>query len=902
MLSLPITQKSGSKTFNLLFLAAVALVMLHGSATRLFGQATPLITEFGTSSGGIAPYGLAVADFNGDGIPDVVVINSYNDSGAIAVYLGNGDGTFKPPIFYLPNVSSRVAPTIVAADFNGDGKVDLCFADVFDAKIWVMLGNGDGTFRSPVSSPLVGSGAPIPQPVWIAVGDFNGDGKLDVVVSAQGIANASNPYPMLNGVLLLLGNGDGTFASSTVALSDYSSFGQIVTAHFKGDTNLDLAVLSNDGIYVAFGNGAGVFTTYDTISPPEYENPGAMVVADFNGDGYPDLAVVTPGSVNASEVFVFLGDDSPLAFGSGYLSTTLTGNSAGQPGTMVAADFNGDGHIDLVIGNQEPPLVSLLQGNGDGTFQLPTSPGAQFPNGPATVVGMAAADLNGDLKPDIALVTTGSNSLTSILNTPGTVGAAIFPINFDFGAQVVGATPATTTITIGNPGTSAMQFSSLAVSDTTDFSVTTTCGSTVAPQAGCTISITFNPQATGAKSASVTFTTNDPLASTGKISITGSAIAPGASTSPAELQFSYQKVGTTSAPQTLQITDGGVGPLTLSAISIQGDFQQTNNCPASLAQGASCTVTITYSPLVPGSEVGRLLIMSNAVPPQSAVALTGIGYVVGPMISVSPSSFDFGSQYVGTSSAPSVVTVENTGDAPFTISSVAATAGFVPLSTCGNLVQPSFSCAIGIFFDPATTGSQTGTLTITDNLSSSPQTVALTGNGTAITVGASGDSSSAQTFSSGKAAYQMSIAPVAGFSGTVNLSCVGLAAGYTCALSQPSAVLNGSASASVTVSVTASTTTAAGTHGTPGSEAFGRIALACPIALIFLGAGIYPRWRRRFLAMGLLVVAAAFTSSCGSTSGTVGGGSSQTYVFFLQAQPASGITIETPLTLTVPNQ
>jgi hypothetical protein len=285
------------------------------------------------------------------------------------------------------------------------------------------------------------------------------------------------------------------------------------------------------------------------------------------------------------------------------------------------------------------------------------------------------------------------------------------------------------------------------------------------------------------------------------------------------------------------------------------------------------------------------------------MSLTGIGYVVGPSIAVSPSTFDFGSQYVGTSSAPSVVTVQNNGDAPFTISSVAATAGFVPLSTCGNSVQPSFSCAIGIFFDPASTGSQTGTLTITDNLSSSPQTVALTGTGTAITVGASSNSSTAQTFSSGKAAYQMSIAPVAGFSGTVNLSCVGLAAGYNCALSSTSAVLSGSTPAAITVTVSASATTATGSHGTHISGAFEGFALACPIALIFLGAGIYPRWRRRFLAIGLLAVAAAFTSSCGGTTGKIGGaGSSQTYVFFLQAQPASGITIETPLTLTVPSQ
>jgi len=566
---------------------------------------------------------------------------------------------------------------------------------------------------------------------------------------------------------------------------------------------------------------------------------------------------------------------------------------------MAAADFNGDGKIDLFLGSAGSSPSMLLLGNGDGTFQSPIQVQTGFGTfSNPQAWGTAAVDLNGDNRPDIVFADPNDVGwLVSLLNTAGSVGAAILPASYDFGFQTVGTAAVNTMVTVGNPGASAMTFSNLLVSDAADFSATTTCGSSVASTGSCSITVTFNPQSTGEKTASVTFTSNDPLAAAAAISVTGDAIAPVASTSPSVVQFSYQKVGTTSSPQTAQITNIGIGPLTLG-LAIQGDFTQTNNCPATLAQGASCTATITYSPEVPGSEVGRLVITSNALPAQSAIALTGIGYIIGPVFSLSPSSVDFGSQYVGTSSAPAVVTVANTGDAPFNISSVTATAGFVPLSTCGSTVQPSFSCAIGIFFDPASAGSQTGLLTIVDNLPTSQQLIGLSGNGTLITVGASSGSSTAQSVSAGQTAtYALTIAPVSGYTGTVSLACNGLTPGYTCSLSQNTVALSGSP-ASVTVSVTPSATAASGRGGAPAFGGAGGVVLACPIALIFLGAGIYPRWRRRLLSLGVMAVASVLVNSCGGNS-VAAPTSSQTYVYFLQSQPASSITIDTPLTLTV---
>jgi hypothetical protein len=887
------SQGSFAKSNRLVFLFAVAGALLLFSADRLLGQAQPLITELGFQDIPNYPTGLAVADFNGDGIPDVAVVNEFTSpmSPGISVYLGNGDGTFKPPIHLFPDADLSSA-TIVAADLNSDGKPDLCVGDQ-SGNLWVLLGNGDGTFQAPVSSSM-GPGSP--TAVYMAAGDFNGDGKPDIAATV-----ALQGDPEDGAVLVLLGNGDGTFAAPTTPIPTLSIPQQIAAGKFKQNGNDDIALVASEGLIVLIGDGAGGFgvpIVYAVAPDPKASGlvvPRTLIVADINGDGFPDL--VTEGSdLDPIEVFLGNGDGS---FSSPLITSLGSGLCCAVPGSMAAADFNGDGKIDLFLGSAGSSPNMLLLGNGDGTFQSPIQVQTGFGTfSNPQAWGTAAVDLNGDNRPDIVFADPNDVGwLVSLLNTAGSVGAAILPASYDFGFQTVGTAAVNTTVTVGNPGASAMTFSNLLVSDAADFSATTTCGSSVASTGSCSITVTFNPQSTGEKTASVTFTSNDPLAAAAAISVTGDAIAPVASTSPSVVQFSYQKVGTTSSPQTAQITNTGIGPLTLG-LAIQGDFTQTNNCPATLAQGARCTATITYSPEVPGSEVGRLVITSNALPAQSAIALTGIGYIIGPVFSLSPSSVDFGSQYVGTSSAPAVVTVANTGDAPFNISSVTATAGFVPLSTCGSTVQPSFSCAIGIFFDPASAGSQTGLLTIVDNLPTSQQLIGLSGNGTLITVGASSGSSTAQSVSAGQTAtYALTIAPVSGYTGTVSLACNGLTPGYTCSLSQNTVALSGSPT-SVTVSVTPSATAASGRGGAPAFGGAGGMVLACPIALIFLGAGIYPRWRRRLLSLGVMAVASVLVNSCGGISAATST-SSQTYVYFLQSQPASSITIETPLTLTV---
>jgi Bacterial Ig-like domain (group 3)/FG-GAP-like repeat len=274
---------------------------------------------------------------------------------------------------------------ILSADFNGDGKLDLAVpitTAVEDAGIQdgvaILLGNGDGTF-APASIVGVTKGSIVDS---IVAGDFNGDGKLD-------LATGNNA---LNTVTILLGHGDGTF---TVGSSPAAGTGPIaiVTADFNRDGKADLAIANYSGpITILLGNGDGTFTAK---SQTLGANSVSLVVADWNGDGIADLAVAD----GTSYVDILLGN------GDGTFSLGTPASTVADPRDVVTGDFNGDGKADLAAAGNESDSGSLtvLLGNGDGTFTA----------GPAPAIGistdsdtgyLAAADINGDGASDLVLV------------------------------------------------------------------------------------------------------------------------------------------------------------------------------------------------------------------------------------------------------------------------------------------------------------------------------------------------------------------------------------------------------------------------------------------------------------------------------------------------------------------
>ena len=302
----------------------------------------------------------------------------------------------------LNPISTGREPKFVAVgDFNGDGKQDLAIADygvigtpATGRTLTILLGNGDGTFKA-AASPAVGN-----APYAIAVGDFNEDGKQDLAVT-----NSAD-----NTVLILTGNGDGTFTAGATIDTGTSPFG-IVTGDFNNDGHADLAIANNGSntLTILQGNGDGTFTAAET-SPATGTGPISLVVGDFDGDGKADLAVANTGT-NGLTILLGNGDETFTAKSNGDSRDVAGGGFA----TVVLGDFNGDGKQDLVIAgeNAQTQLTgSVLLGNGDGTFKNSSG----LASDPTTSFSIAARDFNGDGKTDIIVA---DDNVTTILGSNG---------------------------------------------------------------------------------------------------------------------------------------------------------------------------------------------------------------------------------------------------------------------------------------------------------------------------------------------------------------------------------------------------------------------------------------------------------------------------------------------------
>ncbi|HEY4355924.1 MAG TPA: FG-GAP-like repeat-containing protein, partial [Acidobacteriaceae bacterium] len=362
------------------------------SPGTLAASFAPQVT-YATGSGS-APQAVAVGDFNGDGIPDFAVANSA--ASTVGVFLGNGDGTFNPQVTYSVGTAPQA---IVVGDFNGDGILDLAVANTNNvpANVSILLGRGDGTFNPQVTyatDPTAGS-----APISLTMGDFNGDGILDLAVANKNTANIS----------ILLGDGLGAFTLQASSPSTGNSPTSIVTGDFNGDGILDLATanFSGDNVSILLGNGDGTFQTAvnDTVGT----SPTSVAIGDFNGDGVLDLAVVNSVS---NSVSILLGD------GHGVFTLQSSSPSTGTgPLAVAVGDFNGDGVSDLAVTNvgdgSSNGSISVLLGNGDGTF-TPESSNPVTNNAPAL---FAVADLNGDGVPDLAVPNSSSDNIGVLLGT-----------------------------------------------------------------------------------------------------------------------------------------------------------------------------------------------------------------------------------------------------------------------------------------------------------------------------------------------------------------------------------------------------------------------------------------------------------------------------------------------------
>jgi Bacterial Ig-like domain (group 3)/FG-GAP-like repeat len=679
----------------------------------------------------------AVGDFNQDGKLDLAA----TDFSGVWILLGNGDGTFQAPFF---NAVGSTLGGVVLGDFNGDGKLDV--AGLRDGTVTILLGNGAGSFQPPIATPIDAS---LTRTSWLAAGDFNHDGKLDLVVGNQSG----------NAVTVLLGNGDGTFQPFV----DYATGPEptaVVIGDFNGDGNLDLATANfgsfgGNTVSILLGNGDGTFKPHVEYSTTDH-GPLSLLAADFNGDGKLDLAVDCSCGHSSvcgrpGTVAVLLGN------GDGTFKPAVIYDADQFPYTVTVGDFNGDGKLDLALTDLDSAKISFLLGNGDGTFQphfdvplLNSNTGVS--GGP---VGLVTGDFNGD------------GLLDLVTNNTSTSGQHLV----DLLLQMRIATSTTLSADV-NPVLAGSSVTFTAA-------VATVAASSMVP----TGSVTFHDGATAL----------------GTITLDNAGHA--------SLKTSSLSVGTHSITAVYEPSGGFAG--------------STSAALAETVQpiATSTMLSVDVNPVLTGSSV--TFTAAVATVPASSMVPTG---------SV---TFNDGTTALGT------VTLDNTSHASLKTSSLTAgahsiTAVYAPSGDFAGSTSAALAENVEDF-----------------SLSSNPTSATVTAGNTA--------------------SYTLSVTPTGGFNQAVLLSCTGAPTLATCTVSPASVTLDGTNAKTATVQVTTKARSMLAPRFRFRPPAMGRYRFQ-PLLLWLLGfalvASLLAAMRRRVrLGFAMIVFLVLLAAACGGGGG-----------------------------------
>jgi hypothetical protein len=387
------------------------------------------------------------ADLNGDGKPDLAGAGA----NAVSVMLGNGDGTFRAKTDFPIGVQTQA---VAAGDFNSDGKVDLVVTlNSPHFSLALLTGTGTGSFNAPTFFPNT-SGFDSPT---IAATDLNSDGKLDLVVM-HSIACFTAPCRAARSITVLLGNGNGTFQTpreidvgtgpNAMAVGDFNRDGIKDVAIGGGNTELS--------ILLGVGDGTFVRQPVVTLVPGGdlFSACNDIAVGDLNRDGIQDL-VVPLGNGEGNAILIGNGN------GTFQVRSRIMIDETFAPLHVAVADYNRDGFLDIArtMGDGTNGLMQILRGNGDGTFQAPVRYLVPPPNSSLGGIVIIAGDWNGDAKPDIAFVVGGASAALDVLtNTTGGVPPSL-------GVASLSLNP--TTVTGGNSSTGTVTLTAVAQASTT---------------------------------------------------------------------------------------------------------------------------------------------------------------------------------------------------------------------------------------------------------------------------------------------------------------------------------------------------------------------------------------------------------------------------------------------------
>jgi FG-GAP-like repeat/Abnormal spindle-like microcephaly-assoc'd, ASPM-SPD-2-Hydin len=490
---------------------------------------------------------------------------------------------------------------------------------------------------------------------------------------------------------------------------------------------------------------------------------------------------------------------------------------------MVIGDFNADGKLDLATANLGPSTVSILLGNGDGTFPNHVD----YPTGKFTLA-VTTGDLNGDGKLDLMVSNFDANTVSVLLGN----GDGSFQPRVDY-ATGNGPEGGVTGDFNGDGGL--------------DFAVT----------------------ARGDNAVSVFLNT------------------PVIAFYPSQITFQDRPVGTSSPPQGILVSNPGSMSLEVQNINTSGDFTQSNNCGNSILVAANCQINLAFSPTSTGTRTGTLTIADNAASGPHVFVLTGTGVTSAPVASLSGASVTFATSGPGSSKLTQTIVLTNTGNATLMIKAIGIEGrnknDFSHSDTCAGVLNPGANCTIAVTFAPTmTVGFETATISIADNANDSPQKVALKGSIMSADFSLNAPTSTATITAGQTTTYgTLVLTPIGAFNQRVNLSCTGAPAGATC-VTPPSIDMNGMSGQGFTVTVSTSARSLAqpGAELTPISRTQNPAGCVLPLfislAILLLLSALH---RGRPSPLGRLSLGCASTlflslalAGCGGLGGGGGGG------------------------------
>ncbi len=818
---------------------------LLGTATLAAVSASLNFMNISNPAAGIFPYQVVSADFNGDGIPDLAVLDACSPNpdcgaknGVVTTLLGNGNGTF---------TATATTPAggydpygIVVGDFNGDGIPDLAVLDSNDStknfSITVLVGDGTGNFTIKTSGPFTGDHA-----FALATIDFDGNGILDLAV-----VNESS-----NSVTLLRGKGDGTFTALPVSLATGIGPHAIAVADFNGDGIPDLAVV-NDGssaggtVTVLLGNGDGTFLPA-AKSPPTGIQPISITVGDFNGDGIPDLATANSGD-NANKfkgtVTVLLGN------GDGTFTPTTTSPVTVAPAKSVAvADFTGDGVSDLAVANvaesdgtYEGTVAVLLAENQMATATVTPVNVLTAGSGTHQAVASYLGNTDFDASTSLPTVLTAEPGTPTVTLTPS-ANTATYGTSVTLTATVTGKglTP-TGTVTFYD-GVAALRLVALNGSGVAACSTTTLAVGAHSISASYSGDANYNP----VTSSAVVLTVSAPLTPTVTVTPSSTGI-----TTLQSLTVAVAVSGGSANPTptgSVNLTGGGYTSAVMTLLS----GGATIGIPAGSLAAGSDTLTVTYTP--DSSSASTFLTATQSA---TVTVSTPIGAAI-PAVTVTPSATTI------TDEQSLVVTVAVAGG-----SGQPKPTGTVTLSSGAYSAHQPLSGGIASLTIPAgTLSSGANTLTATyagdETYGSASGTTTVTGSPFVIAIPVP---SSVAPGSS--ATVTATLTTGSTFSGTMDLTCT-LTAFPTDAPSLPTCSLNpasvtiatgGSGTTTFTVKTTAASSSAVLRPSRLNLQGLGGAGAALA-GLLMLGI---PSRRRRWTSMLFLLWIVVATGAIGCSS------------------------------------